>query len=87
MSDKASTPIRTYTIKEVGEMFRIPPAKVRDRCKQRVWPHMDISARTIRFTQEQVDAIVELMTKAPQDPEPRRGPMSRRRLHERRTAG
>ena len=57
---------RFLTIPELAELLKVSPSFIYE--KYRGWPHIKIS-KTVRFSEQQVDEIVELLTVRPTQPE------------------
>jgi hypothetical protein len=51
-------PATVYTVHEVAEMFKMSHWTVRKNLKDKGWPHRIIS-KSIRFTPEDVQAIID----------------------------
>ncbi|MEZ2388232.1 helix-turn-helix domain-containing protein [bacterium RCC_150] len=66
-----------YTVKELAEILHIRPDTVLRYCREKRWPHRRFNQRTMRFTDEDLNTILE-MTKA-QPPQPTTPPRRRTR--------
>lgn len=71
--------VRCLTAQELADLFRIGPERVKRHCTNGEWPYTKFG-RNIRFTPEQVQAIVAIHAHQEQQPAPRT-----RRIHHRRT--
>jgi hypothetical protein len=55
---------RLFTVQELAEYLRTTPKTVYANLKN--WPHLRLTPTDIRFSEDNVRAILELMTKTPQ---------------------
>jgi len=62
---------RMWTVQELAAYFRVKPNTVYAHLKD--WPHTRVTPTDIRFTEDNVRAILEQMTKTPSS-EPKRVP-------------
>lgn len=69
-----AAPPTYYTPSQVADLFQVPREFVLDSVRERGWPHLRLSARTVRFTAADVEAIARLchreMAQAREEPNP-----------------
>lgn len=70
-------PARTYTVTQLSEILQLTPATIRYNTSTGTWPYRRFGARTIRFTETDLDTILE--TSKAQPPEPTTPARRRRR--------
>lgn len=63
---------RLFTVPELADFLRVSPSTVYARLKD--WPHTRVTPTDIRFSEDNVRAILELISVKPATPEPRRVP-------------
>ena len=66
MISGGSAPIRLYTPAELAEFFGISERTLLDWRRENGWPSVRVG-RTVRFTQAQVDEILDRHSQVPQD--------------------
>lgn len=80
---------RTYTPREVGDVLQVTTEFVYDQCRARRWPHLRVGSKFVRFTDEQIDQILELITMETKPParEPETEPARQRNQRLKRVLG
>jgi hypothetical protein len=73
----STEPVKHSDAKALGEELGFSAEWVRDQCRKQGWPHQRYNGR-IRFTPEQVEAILTLHNQKPDTTQTRTG---RRRTH------
>lgn len=50
---------RTYTVTQLSEILQLRPATVRANARNGSWPYLAFGPRTMRFTPEHLDTILD----------------------------
>lgn len=58
---------RLYDEADVARMFNLPGGRsyVLEKCREQDWPHLKFSARVIRFADEDIEAIKQIVRVTP----------------------
>ena len=56
---------RTYTVTQLAEILQLRPDTVRTNARNGTWPYLKFGPRTMRFTPQHLDTILEKSEAAP----------------------